>query len=328
MLTAVTARMHECCDAEPVQIFSAYLEAVARKCREGAPLATYAIDRRSIANYTAAAGDENIFMFTCFSCARRYPHVTCKGEKNEIRWCKPFKEDVQANFLGMSASKCQDIYGLDTYIERYGHQKGFPDMRKNMTEFDDWQLIVPFPSRNVTILCCPEDRECRGKDKSRCMSRKTLCSECELPLCRYCEASLLADHGPFMPEAALTNDLMICYAPNIIYERQVTWMELVCASVCLTTMISFTLEKKYRGSEPRLFDADVHMQRHTIGTRGNATSFPMPWEEILRTLQGIEGTSGEPCNVDLPNTGDKLCHWVQVLLKTSGATYRHKEYNK
>ena len=125
-----------------------------------------------------------------------------------------------------------------------------------------------------------------------------------------------------MPEAALTNDLMIFYAPNIIYERQVTWMELVCSSVCLTTMISFTLEKKYRGSEPRLFDAEVHMQRHTIGTRGNATSFPMPWEEILRMLQEIDDPSGESCRVDLPNTGEKLCHWVQVLLKTSGDAHR------
>ena len=47
------------------------------------------------------------------------------------------------------------------------------------------------------------------------------------------------------------------------------------------------------------------MQRHTIGTRGNATSFPMPWEEILRLLQEIEGSDGVPSVVDLPNTGEK-----------------------
>ena len=90
-----------------------------------------------------------------------------------------------------------------------------------------------------------------------------------------------------MPYAALTNDLMTFYAPTLLYEKQDTAMELICASVCLTTMISFTLEKKYRG-EDRLFDQPVHMQRHTIGTRGNATSFPMPWQEILRMLEDVE----------------------------------------
>jgi hypothetical protein len=93
-------------------------------------------------------------------------------------------------------------------------------------------------------------------------------------------------------------------------------MELICASVCLTTMISFTLEKKHRGSE-RLFDQPVHMQRHTIGTRGNATSFPMPWEEILRMLQDVDQTEDSGA-LDLPHSGEELVRWAQVLLKTSG----------
>mgnify|MGYP007022856273 CR=1 FL=1 len=93
---------------------------------------------------------------------------------------------------------------------------------------------------------------------------------------------------PQMPREALTNDLMIYYAPSISYERQVTLMELICASVCLTTMISFTRERKNRGKEQRLFDQAVHMQRHTIGTRGTATTFPMPWQEILNMLQAVD----------------------------------------
>ena len=81
-------------------------------------------------------------------------------------------------------------------------------------------------------------------------------------------------------------------------------------------MISFTLEKKYRGKEEkRLFDQAVHMQR-PIGTRGNATTFPMPWQEILRMLQDVD--RGDAGGVDLPHSGEELVRWVQVLLKTSG----------
>ena len=221
-------------------------------------------------------------------------------------------------FLGLSVSQCRDILGLDKYIERYGHQPGFPDMRQHMAEFDDWQLLVPFGNRHITLLCCPEDRCCKSKQSERCLSGKTLCEECELPVCKYCEAALTHAHGARMPESALANDLMVFYAPSILYEKEVTMMELICASVCLTTMISFTLEKKYRGKEQRLFDQAVHMQRHTIGTRGNATSFPMPWEEILRMLQEVDDAAEPGSEIDLPHTGEKLYSWVQVLLKTSG----------
>ena len=195
-------------------------------------------------------------------------------------------------------------------------------MRQHMAEFEDWQLIVPFKQRALTLLCCPEDRVCSGKERARCLAGKTCCRDCKLPVCRTCEDALTNAHRPRMPQAALANDLMIYYSPRILYERRVTTMELICASVCLTTMISFTLERKYRGKkhgkEQRLFDQAVHMQRHTIGTRGNATSFPMPWQEILRMLQDVDRSAENSAEMDLPHTGEQLFSWVQVLLKTSG----------
>ena len=150
-------------------MFSAYCEAVAMKCRESSPLASYAIDRRAIANYSKASGDDEIFMPICFSCARRFPYIASQGGKNEIRWKRPLETGEEVRFFGMKATACKDIFGLDTYIERYGHQPGFPDMRRHMAEFDDWQLHVPFAPRSVTILCCPEDRNCKSNDRQRCM---------------------------------------------------------------------------------------------------------------------------------------------------------------
>ena len=314
-MSAVTRLMPASADPENVRLFSAYCEAIAVKTRQGAPLDTYSMDRRAILKYNEAVADDQVHMLICFSCAMRYPYVQSFGKKNEIQWQTALEGEGTLTFVGLERQRCAEIYGLDNYIERYGHQRGFPDMRQHMAEFEDWQLIVPFAPRPVTVLCCPEDRRCKGKAPEQCVSRKTICKDCEVPVCRYCTAALTKPYGAQMPQPALANDLMIFYAPSILYEKKVTIMELICASVCLTTMISFTLEKKYRLKEDRLFDQAVHMQRHTIGTRGNATSFPMPWQEILRMLKDVD--EGE-APADLPRSGEELVQWVQVLLKSSG----------
>ena len=317
-LSAVTRKMPVSQDDERVRMFSAYCEALALKVRQGPPLDTYSIDRRAILNYNSAAADDQIHSLICFSCARRFPHMKCLGDKNEIAWQRPVTSREDTSFFGMSPQHCADIYGLDKYMERYGHQEGFPDMRQHMEEFADWQYIVPYHPQPLTILCCPEDRICRSSSNASCLASHTLCDQCEIPVCSECTAALVKPDGPSMPGKALTNDLMIFYAPAIIYEKQVTVMELICASTCMTTMISFTLEKKFRGKEQRLFDQPVHMQRHTVGTRGNATSFPMPWEEILRMLKDVDEESDGAAGLDLPHSGEELVRWVQVLLKTSG----------
>ena len=99
------------------------------------------------------------------------------GDKNEIHWQKVLSGGTDVQFMNMGRQRCAEIYGLDHYIERYGHLPDFPDMRQRMAEFEDWQLIVPFSQRPLTILCCPEDRVCTGTSKQRCMSGKTVCKD-------------------------------------------------------------------------------------------------------------------------------------------------------
>ena len=53
------------------------------------------------------------------------------------------------------------------------------------------------------------------------------------------------------------------------------------------------------------------MDRHRMGARGNATSFPLPWEAVLQQLGGLEQTP-----VDLPWVGRQLSDRVSILLKT------------
>ena len=87
---------------------------------------------------------------------------------------------------------------------------------------------------------------------------------------------------PTVLDAALANDMMIFYAPKEIYINNVTVVEMICANVCITSMICCTLEMKHRNENP--LDSTVHMARHRMGARGNATSFPLPWSSLLSEL--------------------------------------------
>ena len=131
-----------------------------------------------------------------------------------------------------------------------------------------------------------------------------------MPQCRECAAQT-AGPEPSMPPMSLTNDMMLFYAPRELYTLNVTVMEMICASVCFTSMICFTLEWKHRCENP--FDETVHMARHRMGARGNATSFPLPWEAMLQELGRTEAASVAP---DLPWVGEELADRVSVMLKT------------
>ena len=53
-----------------------------------------------------------------------------------------------------------------------------------------------------------------------------------------------------MPAMSLANDIMIFYVPREMYTLNVTAIEMICASVCLTSMLCYTLEAKYRSEKP------------------------------------------------------------------------------
>lgn len=133
--------------------------------------------------------------------------------------------------------------------------------------FDDWTLAIPLPEGALDIVCCPEDHEC----DEGCAAQRPCCPKCQLPVCRACEAAMAGGGRPAMPPAAMANVLMIFYAPRRLSTQRVTVMEMICANTCITTMISFTFEAKYR--HERALDTEMHMARHRIGARGNATSF-------------------------------------------------------
>ena len=201
--------------------------------------------------------------------------------------------------MGLEGSELENILGYKTYRQKYGRCPGFgmPDLLSRPEEFEDWLLVAPFAGEQVQILCCPEDHYCT---KAECTQTSTLCKDCQIPMCNECRSALAINHT--MPVAALSNDMMIFYAPKEIYELQVTVVEMICASVCITAMICCTLDMKYRKENP--LDSELHMARHRMGARGNATSFPLPWESLLNELMQLDANANPQQDVSLPWSED------------------------
>ena len=101
--------------------------------------------------------------------------------------------------------------------------------------FDDWHLRVPFEREEVKMLCCSEDVACLRNDVAA--HPETECCEASVaPVCEECAKHLDAE-DPALPPASLSDDMMIDYAPTLLYAKTVTVMEMICASVCATSMM-------------------------------------------------------------------------------------------
>ena len=68
--------------SEVDKLVGVYNEVISVVVRQGAPLASYEIDRRCLYNYMRAVADDNIEALICFCCARRYPHLKTRGLKH------------------------------------------------------------------------------------------------------------------------------------------------------------------------------------------------------------------------------------------------------
>ena len=109
-LDAVSRVMHPS-HSRDEKIEGAYNAAISYKVQQGAPLACYSIDRRSVSNYVSNLDDDSVEALVCFCCARRFPHVSSIS-RNEISWVAPCEEPSQ--FCGLSYSQADDIFGLET----------------------------------------------------------------------------------------------------------------------------------------------------------------------------------------------------------------------
>lgn len=158
----------------------------------------------------------------------------------------------------------------------------------------------------LPIIACPEDKAC-----PKGCPPEIACEQCRAPLCSFCWKSLRTTKT--IPGEALANDMLIFYPPRSIYTEEVTFMELVCASPCFTAMACFSLEKKYLGG--RAMDQDALMLRHRLIARGNATTFPLAWEDLLTTMQSTDMRAQQGTLI-LPKVGAELAAVVNVIIKS------------
>ena len=116
---------------------------------------------------------------------------------------------------------------------------------------------------------------------------------------------------------SLANDLMIGYTPAIVYEQEVTFMELICASLArpsIVHMVYDTVSAKPHHRPVDLTHERTHDPKFKTGAKGNFVSFMMPLEKLAHELSKHQSTKRDNPTT-LPRTGQDLCDAVVVTLK-------------
>ncbi|CAE7904497.1 anks1b, partial [Symbiodinium necroappetens] len=281
---------------------SVYNEAIALRCREAAPVAGCSRDRSALRSFATATSQDKVESLICFSCACIHPRVADSTEPSgRIHWRKLINESHPE-----ITEKLHEILSIDQYLRRYNDLAGDVKL-EDVANFDEWTVTIPGFG---DILCCPEDHRCQANPQHP--AQHTLCEHCE---------------GE-MPPLSLCNDMWTGYSPARLHEQKVTVMEMICASPCITTLICMSMEARHR-SEGTTLDEKAQNASHRLGARGNALTFPLPWEDLLRNLQAHEaeaaraqeaaGAHAEQADntPSFPRSGKALGEVVRVLLKTN-----------
>ena len=291
---------------ESAALRSVYNEAIAEILRGQVPIAGPSLDRTALHAYAKATEEDKVEALICFCCGCIHTHIKQDADKNDIDWVWPVEISSSGDTLmfGMALNAASQLIGMQTFLDKYGHVDGYANI--GITgELNEWRSAVYDYHKNefVEFICCPEDHKCSA-DLNHHQSH-IICEECQVPVCRQCQAHL--KKGKLSP-LSLANDMWTGFAPAVLYDERVTVMEMVCASPCLTTLLCFSMETRYRNDH--LLDEKAHMARHRVGARGNALTFPLPWEQLIDTLQRFvaqeedaDGEEGHEKTQSLPWTG-------------------------
>jgi hypothetical protein len=227
-------------------------------------------------------------------------------------------------FLNLSPEQVNGFFGKSTYLQRYGKRiiKGCcTDLEASpfKEELDAWVVSVHVHGLSTDLIACGEDVQCCDHKHGANMNK--LCAKCEVPLCSECLKSLRAKPAQ-QPPLGLCNDTWTGYSSDFIYESNVTYLELLCASPCCLSLICFILQnaqgssvKDESAKRPKkpMFLEPAFKQAHRTAARGNITMWPMPLTDILDEMRRLEKDG-----VDLPRSGKDLSKIVKVLLKSAG----------
>ena len=281
-------------DFDRTDIPSTYLAALFVKEDATVPQVGWSIDRRTFRRMSQELQEHNLVGLCCACCTRTHVGTT-NGEIGYV--------PVKQHFSNLTLQSYTANWCYETYRRNYG---AHPAIKKRLAE-TEWVRHVPGHGQ---ILCCPEDIRCKHCQPGA----QTLCEACELPLCRSCLTRMTQQSYNAVPQA-LTNDNWVGYPTELLYQHQVRWIEAAAACPVWTSMVCYYLEAD-RG---HLMDEDIHRADHRIAVRGNVSSFSMPWEEILATLDPTR--DGHKTWGALPHSKNTL----RALVKISVKGMRHNE---
>ena len=340
----------------PDALHSVYCQAIAAKCRGQLPIAGSSLDRTALHSLAEATAGNNVEALICCSCGGIHPYVAEVAEKGNINWYQPLQRSDSTGelfFLGQPLTAIIGVLGLQSYLSKYNLVAPGQVALTAHESFHEWCLKLP-GLVNGDLLCCPEDRKLPlhrqpynsnavptpilpqtmcplfpvetfhqqkktvGGSQDRSCSEphgddQTLCEHCWVPICAHCFAHLST---AMLPPLSYANDMWTGYGLERIYRQNVTAIELLCASPCLTSMVLMSMESKYKQeASVAIFDEQAHMARHRYGARGSVITFPLPVEDLLQKLQQHLASADGAAAV--PRTGQELSNVFRVILKTN-----------
>ena len=289
--------------------FQAYQDLLTQRCQQSGPLATCSIDRRCLRKFRSNMLGHQVGTAICFVCARRFPFVD--GFPNQqISWLRAY-EPRTGLFFDHVPEMLEALLGMSTYHARY--VTTLPaDMQPDLqSELAQWTCTIACAPYNMSMLACPEDKKCIR----RCPSNR-LCTHCEIPMCTSCRTRIYRQR--MKPLEALSNDLFLGHPPSELYAQECTVLELLCASPCMTALTCFSIEWRYL--QDRSLAQDALMNRHRLCAKGNATTFPLPWEDLLAEFERLGTPATNACVNMLPHVGKELSDKVAVIIKIGDKT--------
>ena len=276
-------------------VFDFYCEAIAVHERNTVPQIGFSIDRRSIAQTVEVYNDECIKQLVCFVCSQSktsVPHVNSLIEYKPAAWlCDLSPTSLRLNL---------DFACFRARYASSGPLAGVPGL-----EGWEWRRVLQCPGRDPTILiCCPEDVYCNSKHAAH-----ILCPGCQIPICRDCRITMTSGVSACAVPMALANDNWYDYAPAIIYQWKVRFIEAAAAAPVWTTMIVYYVEEDHG----HLMTETLQQPQYRTAARGNAFSYFMPWEDILKSLRNV---CADPDLSMLPHDDEVLARLVGFQLRS------------
>jgi len=148
-----------------------YCAAIEALEQQTVPCVGASLDRRCRHQFLAQFNDASVKSLICFVCARVLPY-DANDKTKEIRYKNVWEK---GKLLNLTVDQASQVMGLETFLDKHAKVDGGLDLSQNQKQFDNWIVNAPYESKELPVLCCPEDRQCDVEHKD-C----TLCTSCKV----------------------------------------------------------------------------------------------------------------------------------------------------